>query len=282
MKKGWMLFALLLLISLACNLPGATATALPEDNLGAAFTAAAKTVSASLTGIPLSRTNTPMPESATATLTLTPIPFPTNGGTAIVPMISVSEPTNCRIGPGKVYDYVSALLVGKTAEVVARDPTGNYWYIRNPENPSGFCWLWGEYATVTGNTSTLPVFTPPPTPTPAPDFEVEFVDIDSCVGWYLRFKVINTGGPAFKSYKIEVTDQVTDVTLSTSSNDFEDQNGCLSGGIVDKLEAGHTVYIASGSFVVDPDNHKIKAEITLCTAEGLGGFCVTKNLSFKP
>ena len=53
-------------------------------------------------------------------------------------------------------------------ETIGRDLNGNYWYIRNPSSSNGYCWLWGEYATVTGNVGALPVFTPPPTPTPMP------------------------------------------------------------------------------------------------------------------
>ena len=45
------------------------------------------------------------------------------------------------------------------AEVVGRNLNGNYWYIRNPNDSNGYCWLWGEYATVTGNFAALPVFT---------------------------------------------------------------------------------------------------------------------------
>ena len=41
----------------------------------------------------------------------------------------------------------------------------NYWIVNNPDRP-GECWLWGQYASVSGDTSSLPVRTPPPTPTP--------------------------------------------------------------------------------------------------------------------
>ncbi len=96
--------------------------------------------------------------SATPTITMTPTPEK--------PMLSVNVDTNCRVGPGGVYDYLGAILVGETAEIFARNANSTYWYIRNPDDSSGFCWAWGEYATVTGNTAGLPVFTPPPTPTP--------------------------------------------------------------------------------------------------------------------
>jgi len=80
-------------------------------------------------------------------------------------MATVSVNTNCRTGPGVVYDLIGALLVGEQAVVVGKYTAGNYWIINNPDS-SGTCWLWGQYATVTGNTAGLPEYTPPPTPTP--------------------------------------------------------------------------------------------------------------------
>jgi hypothetical protein len=97
-------------------------------------------------------------ETATATITLTP--------TLEKPMVRVSVDTNCRTGPGKIYDWIGALLVGEQAEVVGQTLSGEYWIIKNPDL-AGTCWLWANYATVTGPTAALPQFTPPPTPTPA-------------------------------------------------------------------------------------------------------------------
>lgn len=82
-----------------------------------------------------------------------------------IPMVSVSMNTNCRTGPGTIYDYIGGLLVGEQAEVVGRFGDGKYWIIKNPDR-LGECWLWGEYATVSGSTLQLPEYTQPPTPTP--------------------------------------------------------------------------------------------------------------------
>ena len=80
-------------------------------------------------------------------------------------MATVSVNTNCRTGPGVVYDLIGALLVGEQAVVVGKYTAGNYWIINNPDS-SGTCWLWGQYATVSGNTAGLPEYSQPPTPTP--------------------------------------------------------------------------------------------------------------------
>jgi hypothetical protein len=79
-------------------------------------------------------------------------------------MVTVSENTNCRTGPSAAYDLVGALLIGESAKVVGKNTSTNYWIIENPDG-NGFCWLWGRYASVTGNTDILPEMTPPPEPT---------------------------------------------------------------------------------------------------------------------
>ena len=37
-----------------------------------------------------------------------------------------------------------------------------WWYIEDPKQPGLFCWLWGEYATIQGEVSQLPVTTAEP------------------------------------------------------------------------------------------------------------------------
>ncbi|MFU8827113.1 MAG: hypothetical protein ACNA70_06435 [Brevefilum sp.] len=108
-------------------------------------------------------------ETATPTLmpTETPTTFPTATPTqaSLVPLAEVSVPTNCRTGPGIIYDQVSVLNVGKQVEVVARHASGTYWVVANPGG-SGTCWLWDRYAIITGSTANLPVWEAPPAPTP--------------------------------------------------------------------------------------------------------------------
>lgn len=107
-----------------------------------------------------------------ATPTLIPTDTPTTAPTAThtpaqtIPLAEVSVPTNCRSGPGKIFDQVSVLNVGKQVEVVARNAYGTYWVVKNPGG-SGTCWLWDQYATITGQTANLPVWESPPLPTPA-------------------------------------------------------------------------------------------------------------------
>lgn len=93
----------------------------------------------------------------TPTLTATP------SGVIVV----VSVDTNCRKGPGQAYESVYGLPVGVTGKVVGKNTSvPNYWVIEIPNTNGGTCWLWGQYATVTGDTNTLKVVAVPATPTP--------------------------------------------------------------------------------------------------------------------
>jgi len=218
--------------------------------------------------------------SLTPTITITPTPA--------VPMVSVSVDTNCRVGPGKIYKLVGALLVGEQTEVVARDPSGQYWYVRNPDRPGEFCWLWGQYATTSGNTGSLPVFTPPPTPTftpsptPNPSFAVSFREVDACVGWFVEFTITNNGGVMFQSLSVTVTDNDTAETVSANYEKFEDWNGCLTAGAYEDLDPGDTGYTTSAPLTADPTGHSVSATLTLCSEPALGGTCFTKSLTFTP
>lgn len=294
-------FAVLLIAGLACSVPDLAAL---EPN--AISTSAAQTVIAGLTQNAPQGTLLPALEAAPAvtftpelpTFTPTETSTPTQSltptlvstATLTVPLISVSIPTNCRNGPGKVYVLVGALLVGETAEVYGRDPTNRYWYIRNPDLGAGaeFCWVWGEYAALTGPILLLPVYTPPPTPTPtltpipSPSFTAEYSSLDSCVGWWVEIKLKNTGALPFKSVKIEVKDNVTDIELVALSDGFTDLDGCLKTTIKDTLGSGDTFIISASAFPYNPSGNNIRALITLCSNTGQKGACITSKINFKP
>ena len=159
-QKAFLSLCLVLVLALACNLPSATPTetaaANPED------------LELTITALASGQGNQPSdsPAQDTATPEFTPITGPTS--TPTVPQVTVSQNTNCRVGPGVVYDLIDAVLIGQTAEVVGKNSgVPNYWVVKRL-NGSGTCWLWGQYATVSGNTANLPEYPVPPTPTPSP------------------------------------------------------------------------------------------------------------------
>ncbi len=96
--------------------------------------------------------------------TTTEPPAPTVEPNLGPPMISASVDTNCRKGPSTIYEVISYLLVGKTSEVVNKYQNGQWWVIKDPNDPGKRCWVWGQTTTVTGNWNQLLEATVPPTP----------------------------------------------------------------------------------------------------------------------
>lgn len=220
-------------------------------------------------------------ESPTFTPTVVLSPTPIFTATPAIPLITVSVDTNCRFGPGKVYDFTGALLVGEVAEVYGMDPTGNYWYIRNPDG-DGYCWVWGEYASLVGDPSILPVYTPPPTPTPIPAFEASYDGLETCVGWWVDIRLKNTGGVSFKSVSITLRDTTNNMVLAMSTDGFTNNDGCLSSTTKDNLHPGGTHTVSAPAFNYDPTGHEIRATVTVCSDKGIKGTCVSQAIEFKP
>jgi len=204
------------------------------------------------------------------------------------PLLSVSQATNCRSGPGSTYDWLGALDVGVQVEVYARDPYNTSWFIRNPNNPVDFCWIYGASATLSGDASALPIYTPMPTPTlaftptPVSDFQIKVLGRTSCgLGTYQApFLLTNVGGVTWQSYRVIATDNATAVTNENFSNTFRELNTCTTGLELSDLTPGEAGYITSGDFLDSITGHTITAEITLCTEDSLSGICMTRIINF--
>ena len=150
-KSTIFLYVFLIIVLSACNLPSGQNATEEVSDLALTVTAQA-----------LLLQNSPTPEfTATPQFTETP----GASATPSVPQVTVSTNTNCRTGPSTQYDNVDSLLVGQTATVVGKSSSTGYWII-NRINGSGTCWLFPQYATVSGNTAALPEYPIPPTPTP--------------------------------------------------------------------------------------------------------------------
>jgi len=258
----------------ACNLPN------KEPVNGPATSVAQTLTQVAINGPAISPTPT---STFLATITFTPLfsPTPASTATPSFAYVTLSQGTNCRVGPGTAYDLVDTFGTGQTIAVLGQDPKGEYWYVRSPNNNSVFCWMWGFYATG-GNLAAVPFFTPPPSPTPTPGFDVSYAGLDTCAGWWPKFTLKNTGPLAFKSMSISVKDTVTAVTLTDFGDGFKSLNGCLPSGTIISLDPAQSYTIGSPTFAADPTGHKMKATITLCTNITQGGQCVVENLDFKP
>ena len=207
------------------------------------------------------------------------------------PLISISVQTNCRSGPGTVYDVLGIMNVGETAQVVGRNAETDNWIIRLPSNPAVTCWLWGKYASVVGNTTGLPNINPPPTPTPRasptqpPDFQLTYQSAPYCgawAEWYIYFKIVNSGGLTWKSIQLVVTDGISHVTVTVNESFFDTRNKCVVNSSTDNLGPWDAAIISSGSFDTNPSGHHFSATIKVCSEEGMSGSCLAKTITFIP
>ncbi|HSG44761.1 MAG TPA: SH3 domain-containing protein [Anaerolineales bacterium] len=280
--------SILLLASFACVLPGASAPA-PVMDQNAINTSIAQDIAVRQTEAVLANppTETPTSTPETPTLTLEPTITPTSDFTSTpgIPMISVSVDTNCRVGPGAIFQRVGILLVGETAEIIGREPKGEFWYIRNPDADSSgaeYCWVWGEYATISGNTLPLLFLSPPPPP--ATSFTSSFEKMQTCNVWWVDFKLSNTSGVSFRSINIVLTDTDTDpvTVVSLKANEFTHNDGCTQPVSTESLVAGETRSVSSPLFAYNFSGHDMIAKITLCTENNQQGTCVTQEINFKP
>ena len=161
MKKNILIaFTVLIASTLACSFPNSA----PQQLAPEVQTAAALTLQAILTPS-ITATVVPPATVATNTITLTSGPTLTITPTYSVPMLTLREQTNCRAGPGQSYDILFAYVKGVKREIIGHYPQENYWLVKAPESKTGECWLWGEYADITGSYWVVASVTPPPTAT---------------------------------------------------------------------------------------------------------------------
>src|SRR5262249_25923186 len=92
------------------------------------------------------------PTAASSTPTLIPIEtllaqatptfIPTDSPTPRLALASpINQPVNCRYGPSTAYAVVGGLGFGDQAEIVGKNIDLTWWYVKNPSDPSTFCWL---------------------------------------------------------------------------------------------------------------------------------------------
>ncbi len=278
-----------LILSQACNLLGAP-TKVPDVSPGpeleiqtkaveaVAATDAALTSIAVMVESTLAAMTTDTPE-----FTLTPsfTPTPTFSPTPQVPMVSVSVQTNCRSGPGTAYDVLGIFNVGESGQVVGRSFYSDNWIVKLPSHPTITCWLWGQYATVTGDTSALPIIAPPPTPTPSVDFTIGYSSFGVGPGYTcLKFMVLNNGPLPWSSWYLTVTDTNQGVSGANAGNNFVflDQ-WCLSSGVVGEIMPGAAGQVSAYlALLSNPTGDHAGTTLTLCTGDDQGGTCLTKSV----
>jgi len=280
------------MLAIALSACGAAATteAPTQVPTGVYYTQAAATIFVDLTQTALAQptaTDTPAPPTETLAppVTSTPPAPPTSSQ----PTISASVGTNCRQGPSTVYDPpVGMLIPGQESTVHGRNADSSWWYIANPGKQGQFCWVWNQTTTVKGDTTTLPVITPPPPPptatataTPGSAFTATFDNVHDCGGLPTAlFKIVNSGG-VLHSMNLKIDDLTAAAVLfgpTPSDAPFMGSNTECPGG-ADTLAAGATGYVG-GSFAAGNSGHAARATIRLCTQNGQGGSCTDKTVDF--
>ena len=160
---------------------------------------------------------TPMP---TATPTLTPLPtftplpaFTSTAEPVQMDLRVTAEQVNCRLGPGVVYALINELQVGQSARVVGRNATLDWWYIRDPGNPNGFCWVSSDVTKVQGDVEKLPVIQSPVTMVTKATLRAEpdriVVGCDKFPQTIFLEAEITTDGPTFVTWKWEASTGVS-------------------------------------------------------------------------
>lgn len=260
----------------SCNLPVNNSTSESQTEVPAAIATATKDLAATQTSKALP-TDTP---TLTPTETLTPEPSATS--TPELPKAKVVRETNCRIGPGGMYDKVATYQVDTMLVVVAADLGGGYWFVQNPDKPEEQCYLLAQNVRIEGDTATLPKYTPMPSPTAVPDIKVSFRKFDTCQGKdFAAFIVENIGNAEFRSVYIRMTDLKVDKSVETALNAFDQHNGCVLVKNISPLEPGSSGYVETPPITWNARGHRLRVTIMTCTDPGLKGTCVTKTIEVK-
>lgn len=290
-SKLYAVVSLLILLSLACNLPSMAKSVQGPDETARIEISVRETMTAMDVDAvsdaddqsgqdPDTPSETPEP-AITDTPTLTPTA--TNTPTPDVAMIHASANTNCRTGQGTMFQWLVTLQQGEESEAVGVDTSGDYWYIRRPDIPSQFCWLWGKYATPSGPWESLPVYTPIPTPTPGPDFKLTYINITQCTSnWLVQFQIDNIGSQTFESWRSKGTDNSGGLVNTVNKQDkFYHFQNCNILSSQNDLEPGEGSYL-NVVFNSDSSGHDLTVNIKVCTEEGQGGDCYEKIFDITP
>ena len=290
-----LIVSILIIISLACNLPSMAKTSGPSKPVGFVETSIAETMLARDGGDSSDTVdqggegndNAAPPASDTPEFTDTPTLTPTitETPTPEVAMVFSSANTNCRVGPDTSFPAIYTMNEGQEAEAIARGSVGDYWYINIPDQPGKTCAMWGKYATPSGPYQELPVWTPMPTPTPqGMDFKITYHKYIDCGGpWGLLYRIDNVGSKKLQSWQTSATDHTGGSNPQVWTLNFfaEWSAGCVFINQQDDLIPGEAYYLVT-VFLGDPKGHSITSNIKICAKDGLAGECLTKSIKHKP
>lgn len=170
---------------------------------------------------------TPAPQpTPTVIPVIQPSPSPTTIPTPTLPLVTVqlkSERVNCRFGPGTVYQLINEVRQGQSLRAAGRNEASTWWYVRDPGNPGGFCWVSAEVTEAQGETDQLPVIPPPFVSVTRLSLRVEpnriVVGCDQFPQTVFFEALVTTNGPTLLTWRWEVS---TGVSSDVGSLIFEE------------------------------------------------------------
>jgi len=257
-------------------------------------------VAGTLTAIIPTPTSTPLPptiipDTPTPSLTPQPTMTPTMQGV----WLTLQQDTSCLTGPGIYYESLVLVRGGQMVEIMALDPYEYYYYIRDPNNFSQYCWIPVGNAPVTGNLARLPVITVEPIPIPADmlastpamkDFIVRYDTYINCNENYgIVLYVENTGRLIWRSIRVQLTDNQMNRRYVHQSDLFRgvtsdpcvlDMDNAQDDLLVS--EGSPIACVNSGQFKYNPSGHKFTVRVTLYSMDGRKGESLTKTITFIP
>lgn len=118
-----------------------------------------------------------------------------------------NQTVNCRSGPGTAYTVIGALRPGRQAEIIGKNIDVTWWYVKNPSDPSTFCWLAADFVFTEGNVEALPVVNPPGVTVTAVTVSIDPPVINVACDAFPQLVTINirisASGPAIVSWRWE-------------------------------------------------------------------------------
>ena len=175
----------------ACNLPSI------------APTQAAATPAADGTGLP---TVTSLPTLPVRAATEIHTEVAERTPTPDIPVASPKDqPVNCRYGPALGWEAVGALLPGQKAAIEGRNSNNTWWYVEDPQNVGGFCWVAMSVTDAAGNTAAVPIVGAPTAVVTGVTVGSEVTFIACGEPSVIQFGgSITANGPATVSYQWEI------------------------------------------------------------------------------
>jgi SH3-like domain-containing protein len=158
--------------------------------------------------------STPPTVVPTVTIVRTSTPSWTPTVTPVIVDLRVKDKlVNCRFGPGTVYELISELNEGQSVRAIGRDESSAWWYVRDPGNPDGLCWVSRNVTEVQGVEEELPVISAPVSFVTKAKLRAEpdriSVNCDKFPQTIFLEAEITTNGPTFVTWRWEASTGVS-------------------------------------------------------------------------